>query len=63
MDEPLPLTQPHLSGHADEDGDNRISEQEYRKVLHTPEAKWGLQRRKENRFSNCVEATHVLART
>ena len=31
-----------LSGHADEDGDNRISEQEYRKVLHTPEAKCGL---------------------
>ena len=27
-----------LEGHADEDGDNRISEQEYRNVLHTPEA-------------------------
>jgi len=29
-------------GHADEDGDNRISEQEYRKVLHTPEAMTAL---------------------
>ncbi|CAE7592974.1 Cacna1h [Symbiodinium natans] len=29
-------------GHADEDGDNRISEQEYRKVLRTPEAMTAL---------------------
>ena len=29
-----------FAGHADQDGDNRISEEEYRNVLRTPQASW-----------------------